>query len=864
MRRRWRRSDLRPTAAHSRLAIDHYQIGLSSLETGDVEAAAAEFSTCIDIDPGDAEAHLLLALAHHRSGNAERAALHAARAITLDPLLKTWSLFRDTFGDRLSAIGVHYLSDYIRPLESDGNLLLSIVRDGRKAPAGSVPLGLDATVDGNAITISGRKFDKGMGTHANAELVFDLSDGAYDLFTCWVGPDDESFDPQDPAEPSVVFEVHVDGRCVFNSGIMTRGQIRRVSVPIAGARKLGLVVGDGGNWRYHDHADWADAALVELGIPLAADAPTPTDLQAEGLQHCEGRLHQSLDDPNLHNEMGLARMLRGDFPQALEQFRTALALDASFAPAYTNAALTYARMYAYEDARPFWEGRAGLPQANVWDAVAQEEANARLVDARLLLAMPEVYAHTAPWDEIILYRRLVARLPESAQRWVLGMGQFLDDRRLDESEREALRAIARKDDPLAYLTHPRILDGIGRYDLEWLEAWSPRRGDYMYLDRDLETLERGGMAASSTRPALAALIAAAATDAEVEKGLYLIGNLGRAPDYLFRWRRRSDLNTQLLVLCRLLEDGIPAGEERLAVAGSLGYGALLVVADEQAWPYLTEDLRQRLALVRETTPLLHAQGADWDPREYPLEACLGLLWPGVCMSADPRVRTVPLDLHCREQGMGQSAFKSHLVSCSTLREMRDAFLERGLFSQRTKLAATVASTPCLADHYSSDIDAAAYFAHHELALADAKPSYPEEWPRWDVNWQWEHVKRTGDIAGWCTEWGPTVAFFLRSLNIAPLESPHQHWYYEPARGVWRADTWEQTHWCNDTDHPQHPCYWRFPWDNFHLPTDSEVGSGAPKEYDPVRNIFCLMRDKSTLPAHGIPLGYMFRRITRIR
>ena len=117
-------------------------------------------------------------------------------------------------------------------------------------------------VAGTPLSIGGRSFQYGLGTHAVSEIVYDL-EGGCDRFTAWVGVDDHlKKHPQAP-KASVVFQVFGDGKKLFDSGVMRMGNpAKRTSVPLAGVEELKLVVTDAGDGIDCDHADWADAMLL--------------------------------------------------------------------------------------------------------------------------------------------------------------------------------------------------------------------------------------------------------------------------------------------------------------------------------------------------------------------------------------------------------------------------------------------------------------------------------------------------------------------------------------------------------------------------------------------------------------------------
>jgi len=68
------------------------------------------------------------------------------------------------------------------------------------------------------------------------------------------------------AKGTVVFQVWADRRKVYDSGVMhgLKG-VKTVDLPVAGARRLRLVVTDGGDHYYCDMANWADARLLVAG-----------------------------------------------------------------------------------------------------------------------------------------------------------------------------------------------------------------------------------------------------------------------------------------------------------------------------------------------------------------------------------------------------------------------------------------------------------------------------------------------------------------------------------------------------------------------------------------------------------------------
>ncbi len=117
----------------------------------------------------------------------------------------------------------------------------------------------DASVTGHPISIAGRRYEKGLGTHAPGEMVFKL-DRQHKRFISDVGVDD-----QGGKAGSVVFKVALDGKEAFDSGLMRFGEpAKHIALDVAGVSELRLVVTDGGNGVQHDHADWANAAVDDI------------------------------------------------------------------------------------------------------------------------------------------------------------------------------------------------------------------------------------------------------------------------------------------------------------------------------------------------------------------------------------------------------------------------------------------------------------------------------------------------------------------------------------------------------------------------------------------------------------------------
>lgn len=129
-----------------------------------------------------------------------------------------------------------------------------------------------------------KEFTKGIGTHANSSIVYDLAGENYDYFETLVGIDRNIAENNNS---SVTFKVLADGQEVYTSGVMKYNtEAKLVRIPLKGVKELTLIANDSSNGNASDHADFADAkfyisnGLPELTIPdsVATKVGTPIDI----------------------------------------------------------------------------------------------------------------------------------------------------------------------------------------------------------------------------------------------------------------------------------------------------------------------------------------------------------------------------------------------------------------------------------------------------------------------------------------------------------------------------------------------------------------------------------------------------------
>jgi alpha-galactosidase len=160
------------------------------------------------------------------------------------------------------------------PDESITKQAEEILRSARKEDVNVSSLNLDRirqgcgsphanqSVDGKTLSIGGKKFEKGIGTHAESICTI-TTNGDVEEFSAYVGVDDEI----QKGQGSVEFFVIGDGKILWQSGIMRSGDPAKVvKVTTKDIKKLLLKVGDAGDGVVCDHADWADAKMTITGI----------------------------------------------------------------------------------------------------------------------------------------------------------------------------------------------------------------------------------------------------------------------------------------------------------------------------------------------------------------------------------------------------------------------------------------------------------------------------------------------------------------------------------------------------------------------------------------------------------------------
>ncbi|TAJ07932.1 T9SS C-terminal target domain-containing protein [Marinilabiliaceae bacterium JC017] len=128
------------------------------------------------------------------------------------------------------------------------------------ASSGWLEVHKDKSIEDNTLRLDGKKYEKGLGTHASSSIVYKL-EGKYTRFLSDIGVDDE----KNYEDPTITFEVWLDGTKIYTSPILkTDSPITTIDLDITGGNELKLIVTDGGDGINSDHADWADARLIPV------------------------------------------------------------------------------------------------------------------------------------------------------------------------------------------------------------------------------------------------------------------------------------------------------------------------------------------------------------------------------------------------------------------------------------------------------------------------------------------------------------------------------------------------------------------------------------------------------------------------
>ena len=118
----------------------------------------------------------------------------------------------------------------------------------------------DRSIGGKAIIVNDNQYEKGIGTRADSEIIYNI-DGSFDRLAGYVGMDDEVAE-----KGSVMFRVFADNNLVFESPEMTGDNIKQLmELNIKGVKELRLELMGLDDGTLDDHGDWVDVKLIRNG-----------------------------------------------------------------------------------------------------------------------------------------------------------------------------------------------------------------------------------------------------------------------------------------------------------------------------------------------------------------------------------------------------------------------------------------------------------------------------------------------------------------------------------------------------------------------------------------------------------------------
>ena len=154
----------------------------------------------------------------------------------------------------------------------------------KSATVGWSTIKKDKSIDGNALRLINGKnittFDKGIGTHTDSTIIYDITGKGYKYFQSYVGNDQEMSGSN---SDGIQFKVYVDNVLKYDSGkMMPNTPAKFISLDIEGATEVKLVADKMVN-NGSDHADWAEALFVKAATEIIDNSLNEAIDEAEEL-----------------------------------------------------------------------------------------------------------------------------------------------------------------------------------------------------------------------------------------------------------------------------------------------------------------------------------------------------------------------------------------------------------------------------------------------------------------------------------------------------------------------------------------------------------------------------------------------------
>ena len=150
------------------------------------------------------------------------------------------------------------LSSIKKPFPAPKNVINLSELIPSKAAMSKGKVRVDLNSEGTGLSVGGQEFDKGLGMHSYARVVYDIKGLGFKKFKSLIGADDTA------GSGEMEFEVWIDGVKGFTSGPMKKGQpAKPLEIDVTKAHELELRVFGGSDGLDGDHANWCNPTLYK-------------------------------------------------------------------------------------------------------------------------------------------------------------------------------------------------------------------------------------------------------------------------------------------------------------------------------------------------------------------------------------------------------------------------------------------------------------------------------------------------------------------------------------------------------------------------------------------------------------------------
>jgi hypothetical protein len=363
--------------------------------------------------------------------------------------------------------------------------------------------------------------------------------------------------------------------------------------------------------------------------------------------------------------------------------------------------------------------------------------------------------------------------------------------------------------------------GIVDDDFDKLKEFNPpNSGKFGYLTDDLLNLPEinGNISKADTNALrqIEAIVKASITDYQLRKGIYLIDEYGTPNQELFSFEVPRH-NTQLQVLYWLAQSrNIPREYFKVALAIALTYGSVVTIGDDEVGKAVRSYVPKIFDFVIETDEIIKQHGADWQAKDYPLEADIALVWHGpgqfypnekvdVGWGTFNWYRIYSIE---KKGTMDLMDFDYLFPRVNTLKEMRNFMLQNFLSGNKPSEVNMAFEVEQMKYRflYNDKIDEICADLDDYIFVNAEHFNSNINWPInvegrnlfnsyiCNLDWQWENFKNNNEFVGCCVDNAHVQSGLLKSINISCLIGDLGHGFptYANLRDyVWRTNPYEQ-------------------------------------------------------------------------